>query len=323
VTTLRYMQALNQTLMQEMERDGRYVYMGEDVRFAIRGVAKGLVERFGPERVVDCPISEQAFTGVATGLAMAGFRPIVEYQITALIYVAFDQLVDQAQKLSLITGGQTSVPVTYLMAGSGWRPGIAGQHADNPYALLVHAGMKTGVPVTASDAAGMLKTALEDPDPVMLFLPAAAMAGRGEVEPGFPPVELGRGRIVRRGTDVTLCAIGAMVAVAEQAAREVEADGISVEVMDPRWVLPFDYALLGESVQGTGRLVVCDDASRSCGVASEVVAYAAESLSHSLRGPVQRVTRPDIPVPFGASLERAVIPSVEMLAGVLRRLVAS
>ena len=316
---IRYIQVVNQVLHEMMAGDDSYIYMGEDVRSAIRGVARDLHSSFGDERVLDCPISEAAFTGAATGAAMAGLRPIVEYQITALLYVAFDQLIDQAQKLTLMTGGQTSVPVTYLMAGSGWRPGIAAQHSDNPYALLVHSGMKTVIPMTAPDAAGLVRTALLDPDPVMVFLPAAALPKRGEVANDGLAIPLGVGRIAKPGKDVTVVAIGAMLYDALAAAEEVADDGLEIEVVDPRSLLPFDYDLVAASVERTGRLVVCDDASRSCGVASEIAATIAERCHGDLTAPIERITRPDIPVPFSPTLETAVVPNKEVIVSCLRR----
>jgi pyruvate/2-oxoglutarate/acetoin dehydrogenase E1 component len=321
VRNIRYIQAVNEVLHEAMESDHSYLYLGEDVRKAVRAVARGLHERFGDERVLDCPISEAAFTGAATGAAMAGLRPIVEYQITALIYVAFDQLVNQAQKLSFITGGQTSVPVTYLMAGSGWRPGIAGQHSDNPYALLVHAGMKTAIPMTAADAAGLVRTALLDPDPVMVFLPAVALPQRGDVPDEPATIPLGSGRIARDGSDVTVVAIGALVPAALSAAEALAEEGLEVEVIDPRSLLPFDYDLVGSSVGKTGRLVVCDDASQSCGVASEIAATIGERYHSELAARIERVSRPDIPVPFASSLEAAVIPGVQAIVSSVRRVI--
>jgi pyruvate dehydrogenase E1 component beta subunit len=319
---MRYIEAVNRVLHEQMAADDAYLYLGEDVRFAVRGVARGLHERFGDERVLDCPISESAFTGAATGAAMAGLRPIVEYQITALVYIAFDQLVDQAQKLSFITGGQTSIPVTYLMAGSGWRPGIAGQHADNPYALLVHAGMKTVVPMTAEDAAGLVRAALHDPDPVMVFLPAVALPQRGEVPDEPYTIPLGSGRVAREGADVTVVAIGALVPAALAAAADLAEVEIDVEVIDPRSLLPFDYDLVESSVRRTGRLVVCDDASRSCGIASEIAATIGERCHEALAAPVERVTRPDVPVPFATTLEAAVVPGAAQIAAAVRRTLA-
>lgn len=323
MTQVRYIQAVNEVLHELMDADDSYVYMGEDVRSAIRGVARGLHERFGDDRVLDCPISECAFTGAATGAAMAGLRPIVEYQITALLYVAFDQLVDQAQKLTYMTGGQTAIPVTYLMAGSGWRPGIAGQHSDNPYALLVHSGMKTVIPMTAGDAAGLVRTALLDPDPVMVFLPAAALPRRGEVADGGEAIPLGVGRVARSGSDISVVAIGPILFDALDAAEEVAAEGIDVEVIDPRSLLPFDIDIVARSVEKTGRLIACDDASRSCGVASEIAATLSERCHASLKAPVQRVTRPNIPVPFSPTLESAVVPGKSVLAAAMRRMALS
>ena len=322
MTQLRYIQAVTQVITDLMDEDDSYIYMGEDVRFAARGISRGLHDRFGDRRVLDCPISESAFTGAATGAAMAGLRPIVEYQIAALLYVAFDQLVDQAQKLGFMTGGQTSVPVTYIVAASGWRPGIAGQHSDNPHALLVHAGMKTIVPMTAADAAGLVRTALLDPDPVMVFLPAAALPRRGEVPDGDFTIPLGVGSIARPGTDVTVVAIGPILFEALAAAEEVAQDGVDVEVIDPRSLLPFDYDLVAASVSRTGRLLICDDASRSCSVASELAATIAERCHGLLQAPIQRITRPDIPVPFSPPLEAAVVPGKDVVASALRRLMA-
>ncbi len=318
MTQMRYIQAVNRVIQDMMEADDSYIYLGEDVRFAARGISRELHARFGDERVLDCPISEAAFTGAATGAAMAGLRPIVEYQITALLYVAFDQLVDHAQKLAFMTGGQTSVPVTYIVAASGWRPGIAGQHADNPYALLVHAGMKTIIPMSAEDAAGLVRTALLDPDPVMVFLPAAALPRRGEVPDEPYTIPLGVGRIARAGTEVTVVGIGAALFDTLDAAEELAQDGIEIEVIDPRSLLPFDYDLVAHSVEKTGRLVVCDDASRSCSVASEIAATIEERCHAELKAPIRRVTRPDIPVPFAPTLEAAVIPGKDVIASVLR-----
>lgn len=322
MSRVRYVQAANQVLKEVMAADDRFIYLGEDVRSAVRGVARGLHAEFGDERVLDAPISEQAFTGAATGMAMAGLRPIIEYQITALLYIAYDQLIDQAQKLSFITGGQTSVPVTYLIAGSGWRPGIAGQHADNPYAILVHGGMKTAIPMSAHDIAGVLRAALHDPDPVAVFLPATALAVRGEVPEDPFTVPPGSGNVVRSGTDVTVVAIGALVPTAITIADTLAGDGISVEVIDPRWLLPFDWQLLEASVRKTGRLVICDDASRSCGLASELAATVDERCFDSLRGPIVRITRPDVPSPFASTLEAAVIPGSAQIENAVRRAVA-
>jgi len=314
---LRYQAALAKALRDEMARDEKVFVIGEDVRHSLRGVSKGLAAEFGDARVLDTPISEQAFTGFATGAALAGYRPVVEYEIPALLYIAFEQIMNQAQKLRLMSGGQASVPVTYLVPGSGARLGLAAQHSDNPYTYFVHAGVKTVVPATADDAYGLFVAAIRDDDPVILFAPAAALGTRAEVpdEPFVTP--LGLGTIRRSGTDVTVVAVGHLVHTALQVAEEL-APEISVEVLDPRSLYPFDWELLSESVGRTGALVVYDDSNRSAGFAAEVVATAAEEMD--LRTRPIRVTRSDTPIAFALELERAALPSNAELASAIRKL---
>jgi acetoin:2,6-dichlorophenolindophenol oxidoreductase subunit beta len=320
MAVLRYQAALAKALRDEMVRDETVFFLGEDVRHALRGVSKGLAAEFGDDRVLDTPISEQAFTGFATGAALAGYRPVVEFQIPALLYVAFEQIVNQAQKLRLMSGGQAAVPVTYLVPGSGARLGLAAQHSDHPYTYFVHAGVKTVVPATADDAYGLLAAAVRDDDPVIVFAPAAVLGTRAEVpdEPFVTP--LGRGTIRRSGTDVTVVAVGHLVHTALQVA-EALAPEISVEVFDPRTLYPFDWELLGDSVARTGSLVVYDDSNRSAGIAAEIVATAAEELE--LRTRPIRVTRGDAPIAFALELERAVLPSEGQLTAAIRGLCAS
>jgi len=320
MAVLRYQAALAKALRDEMFRDETVFLLGEDVRHALRGVSKGLAAEFGDDRVLDTPISEQAFTGFATGAALAGYRPVVEFQIPALLYVAFEQIVNQAQKLRLMSGGQAAVPVTYLVPGSGARLGLAAQHSDHPYTYFVHAGVKTVVPATADDAYGLLAAAVRDDDPVIVFAPAAVLGTRAEVpdEPFVTP--LGRGTIRRSGTDVTVVAVGHLVHTALQVA-EALAPEISVEVFDPRTLYPFDWELLGDSVARTGSLVVYDDSNRSAGIAAEIVATAAEELD--LRTRPIRVTRGDAPIAFALELERAVLPSEGQLTAAIRGLCAS
>jgi pyruvate dehydrogenase E1 component beta subunit len=315
---LRYQQALARALRDEMARDERVFVLGEDVRHSLRGVTKGLVEEFGEERILDTPISEQAFTSFATGAALSGWRPVVEMQIPALLYVAFEQIVNQAQKLRLMTGGQASVPVTYLVPGSGARLGLAAQHSDHPYTYFVHAGVKTVVPALADDAYGLLVSAIRDDDPVVLFAPAAALPHRAELADEPQPVPLGRGRIHREGADVTVVAVGHLVHDALAVAEEL-ADEVSVEVFDPRTLYPFDWELLARSLARTRRLVVYDDSNRSCGLAAEVAATAAEEME--LAAPPRRVTRADVTISFAPELELRALPSRERLAAAVRAVV--
>ncbi|MEY9928382.1 pyruvate/2-oxoglutarate/acetoin dehydrogenase E1 component [Catenulispora sp. GP43] len=312
MTILSYLKALNRAIGDEMERDPAVCVFGEDVRVAVSNVTAGLVKRFGTERVLDMPISEQAFTGIATGAALAGRRPLIEYQIPALLFIAFEQIVNQAHKFSLMTGGQARVPVTYLVPSSGSRDGWAGQHSDHPYSLFAHIGVKTVVPATPADAYGLLVTAIRDDDPVVVFAPAGAMGRRADMDLAqLAPVPLGVGRIHRPGTDVTVVAVGHLVHDALEVAEEL-AETVDVEVFDPRSLHPFDWQGLAASLERTGRLVVVDDSNRSCGIGGEVLATAAETMR--LVAPPRRVTRPDGAVlPFAEGLDRALQPTREQL----------
>lgn len=319
---LRYLEALREALREEMRRDPGVIVLGEDVTHSLRGVTKGLVQEFGPERIFDMPISEAGFTGLATGAALAGMRPVVEYQINALIFVAFDQLVDQAQKLRYMMGGQGCIPVTYLIPASGARRGLAGQHSDHPYPLLMHMGMKTVMPATPRDAKGLLKAAIRDDDPVAVFAPAPLLAVRGPVPEEDDVIPLGVAEVKREGTDLTVVAVGPLVVPALQCAEALAAEGISVEVVDPRSLLPLDRETIVASVRKTRRVIVFDDSNRTCGFAAELAALIAEEAWDVLRAPVRRLTRADVPVPFSPPLEEYVLPSGDRLAAECRALLS-
>jgi len=307
---MRYQQALGKALRDEMLRDPSVFVLGEDVRASLRGVTKGLAEEFGDDRVLDMPISEQMFTSFATGAALSGRRAVVEYQIPSLLYLAFEQIANQAQKFRLMTGGQAKVPVVYFVPGSGARLGLAGQHSDHPYSFFIHAGVKTVLPAAASDAYGLLVSAIRDDDPVAFFAPAAALPTREEVPDEPYAIPLGSGRIHREGTDVTVVAVGHLVHDAVALAEEL-ADEISIEVFDPRTLYPFDWELLAASLDRTKRLVVYDDANRSCGFAAEILATVAEEMP--LATPPKRVTRADVPISFAVERELAALPSRDRL----------
>ncbi|MDG9674126.1 transketolase C-terminal domain-containing protein [Micromonospora sp. DH14] len=307
---LSYRRALTRALADELARDEAVFLLGEDIQVGASLVTTGLAKRFGAERVRDTPLSEQAFTSFATGAALAGLRPVIEFQIPSLLFLVFEQIVNHAHKFPLMTGGQCRVPVTYLVPGSGSRTGWAGQHSDHPYSLFAHVGVVTVVPATPADAYGLLVTAIRHDDPVVVFAPAAAMDVRDDVD-DLTPVPLGRGRIHRNGCDVTVVAVGHLVHDALAVAEEL-ADQVSVEVFDPRTLYPFDIDGLIESVTRTGRLVVFDDGNRSCGMAAEIIASVVERVR--LLAPPRRVTRPDGAVlPFAPALDRAVQPGRDHL----------
>jgi pyruvate dehydrogenase E1 component beta subunit len=251
---------------------------------------------------------------------MAGARPIVEYQIPTLLYVAFDQIVNQAQKIRMMTGGQTRVPVTYLFPGSGARLGLAGQHSDHPYVLLAHMGVKTLVPATPEDAYTLMRAAIRDDDPVAVFAPAACLHRKGEVNLSVGAI--GKAVIERKGSDVTVVAVGHLVHEALRVAEEIS-DRLDVEVVNARSIFPFDWQTVRDSVKKTGRLVVVDDTNRMLGLASEVVATAAEEYSEFFRDPPIRVTRAEGAVPFSIELEKAIVPSANDIRSALERFLDS
>jgi acetoin:2,6-dichlorophenolindophenol oxidoreductase subunit beta len=315
---LRFLQAMAEAYQQEMARDGDIIILGEDIRSGIRGESRGLIDRFGPERVIDTPISEAGFSGFAIGAAMAGLRPIVQFQVASLIYVAFDQLVNQAAKLRLMLGGQVDLPITYTIMASGARGGQAGQHADNPYPYLLHAGFKVVAPSCAHDAKGLLTAAIRENDPVF-FIASAGLLGRKAEVPEAPyTVPLGVGRTLREGRDVTVIANGNTVPDALAVADELAAEGIDVRVWEPRSLAPLDTEGLCAAAAATGRVVLFDDSNRSCGFAAELAAVLSERVFDSLRAPIRRVTRADVTVPYSLPLEAAVLPGRAALAAAVR-----
>ncbi|MFB7949418.1 alpha-ketoacid dehydrogenase subunit beta [Kitasatospora phosalacinea] len=316
MTLLSYAKAMNRALADALEADPAVCVFGEDVGAGLAGLTLGLQQRFGAGRVVDVPLSEQAFTSAGIGAALNGMRPVIELQIPSLLFLVFEQLANQAHKFSLMTGGQARVPLTVVVPGSGSRSGWAGQHSDHPYGLFAHVGIKTLAPATPTDAYGLLSSAIRDDDPVVLFAPAGALGVREDVTAPLVPVPIGAARVHRAGSDVTVVAVGHLVhqalAVAEELAGEV-----SVEVLDPRTLYPLDRAALVESLGRTGRLVVVDDSNRFAGFAAEVLAVAAEECR--LLAPPRRVTRPDGAVlPFALALDRALQPGAEQLRDAVR-----
>ena len=313
-----YIQAIQEALREEMRRDDTVFVIGEDVRASLMGTTGGLVDDFGLKRVVNTPISEAGFTGLATGAAMAGLRPVVEYEINTLQYVAMDQLANQMARLRYMMGGQLNIPVTVRVAGAGGAPGMAAQHSDSTWAQLIHVGLKVVVPSTPYDVKGLLKTAIRADDPVVIYEPVALYAMRGEVPEDEYLVPLGVADVKRPGTDVTVVATGHLVAEALKAADELAASQhLSVEVVDPRTLYPLDVETILASVRKTGRLVVADDGYRFCSFASEVAAIASEQAFDALKAPIRRVTRPMVPVPNSLPLFQEVTPTGARIAAAI------
>jgi pyruvate/2-oxoglutarate/acetoin dehydrogenase E1 component len=324
VSELLLVEAVNDALHVELERDPTVLVLGEDVG-RLGGVFRataGLQQRFGAERCVDTPLAEAGILGTAVGLCMAGWRPVCELQYDAFSYPALDQLINHVGRYRWRTRGKMSFPLVVRMPyGGGVRaPEL---HDDSPETYYVHTpGVKVAIPSSPADAKGLLAAAIRDPDPVVVLEPKLIYrTARGEVPDGEHVVPLGKARVVREGTDVTLVAYGAMVPLAERAAGALE-DEASVEVLDLRSLKPLDEESLLASAAKTGRVVVVQEAPRVCGFAAEVAAVLAEKAIYDLRGPVLRVTGYDVPYPYW-QLEDAYMPSLERVLDAARRVLAS
>jgi pyruvate dehydrogenase E1 component beta subunit len=315
---LRTIQAINLALHEEMERDPSVVLFGEDVEISIFADTLGLHERFGPQRVRNTPISENLMTGMAVGAAASGLRVICHMMYGNFMLTGMDGIANQAAKLSYMTGGQIRLPIVYHGTYGGGRSAAA-QHSDAGYGLFANlGGLKVVVPGSPASARALMKAAVRDDSPVV-FLQSAGRGGeRGEVPDEIEVEPLGRALVRRAGEDVTLVAVGAMVKLALDAANRLEPDGISVEVIDPQTIAPLDSATILSSVRRTGRLVVADEAHRTCGFAATVAALAAEQAFDVLKAPVGMVTRPDCPAPYSPVLEQAMFPTAETIADAVK-----
>jgi len=299
-----------EALREEMERDPRVVLIGEDIGLF---EVTGLLPSMGPNRVWSAPISENGFVGMAIGAAMTGLRPVVDLTIASFVHLAVDQLVNQAAKIRYMTGGQARIPAVFRSAM--WYGGSnAAQHSDRPYPLFLNVpGLKVAVPATPADLKGLLKTAIRDDDPVLIFEDKNLWFESGPVPSGEHLVPFGVAEVVREGSDVTVVAIGASLRAALQAAETLAGDGISVEVIDPRTLVPLDRATILRSVARTGRLVIVDLACKTGSAASEIAAIVAEEGFSSLKAPILRVTTPDVPIPFSPTMEMPLYPSREKI----------
>ena len=319
---LTYREAVAAGIAQEMARDDRVVFLGEDVA-AAGGVFKttvGLLERFGPERVRDTPISEQAIVGAAMGAAMTGLRPIAEIMFSDFLAVCWDIVANQIAKIRYMTNGQVSVPLVIRTAnGAGSRFGAQHSQSVENWAMSVP-GLKVVAPSTPADVKGLLAAAVRDADPVIFFEHKSLYAVKGEVPDGEHVDELGVAKVLRRGGDVTILALAAMVPKALQAAETLDAeDGISATVVDLRSLVPLDTQTILGAVRETGRVVTVEENPRLCGWGAEIVSLIAEECFYDLDGPVVRITTPHIPLPSADNLEDLAIPSAERIAETIRR----
>jgi len=321
---LTYREAVRDGIAQEMRRDEDVVFLGEDVA-AAGGVFKttvGLLEEFGPDRVRDTPISEQAIIGAAMGASMTGLKPIAEIMFSDFFAVCWDLVANQIAKTRYMTDGQCSFPLVLRSAnGGGSRFGAQHSQSVENWAMAVP-GLKVVAPSTPADVKGLLAASVRDPDPVMFFEQKSLYALKGDVPEGEHVEPLGVARVVRAGDDVTIAALAAMVPRALKAADTLaDEHGVSAEVIDVRSLVPLDTKTLFDSVSRTGRLVTVEENPRLCGWGAELSSIVAEELFWDLEGPIVRVTTPHIPLPSADALEDAVLPSAERIVNNVIRLV--
>jgi pyruvate/2-oxoglutarate/acetoin dehydrogenase E1 component len=318
---LSYRDAVARGIAQEMRRDSRLVMLGEDIA-AAGGVFKttvGLLDEFGPERVRDTPISEQAILGAAMGAAMTGVPAIAEIMFSDFIAVCFDMLANEIAKSRYMTDGQVSFPLVVRTAnGGGARFGAQHSQSVENWCMMIP-GLKVVAPSTPADVVGLMAAAIRDPDPVVFFEHKALMATKGAVPDGEHLERLGEARVVRQGTDATIVALALMVPRALEAADRLAGQGISAEVIDVRSLVPLDTRTILSSVSKTGRLYTVEENPRLCGWGAEIVSIVDEEVFWDLDGPSIRITTPHIPLPAAETLEDLALPSVDRISETVAR----
>lgn len=313
VRELTYREALNEALAEEMDRDDRVFLLGQGIggRGGSFQVTRGLIDRFGPDRVVDTPIAEASVTGMGVGAALQGKRPVVEHASIDFILLAMDMVVNQAAKSRFLTGGKIRVPlVIRTQGGTGRSSGM--HHSQSLEALFYHIpGLKIAVPATPYDAKGLLKTAIRDDDPVMFIEHKLLYGTTGEVPADEYTVPFGQAKLLREGGDCTIVSYSLFAHRCRDAADILARRGIACDVIDLRTLVPMDRNMIGDSIKKTGRLIVVSEAPGRGSVASDIAAWAAEKLFDSLKAPVRRVCGLVAPIPYNRALEEAAVPSVE------------
>jgi pyruvate dehydrogenase E1 component beta subunit len=311
-----FAEAINEAIAEEMRRDPSVFIMGEDIRLSVYGTTANLFKEFGEDRVLDTPLSENGFFGAAIGASLVGMRPIVE-TVTSFMWVAMDQLISQAAKMRYMFGGQANLPVVYR-ASMAYGGGSAAHHSDRSYPMFMNMpGIKIAVPANSSDAKGLLKTAIRDDDPVIIFEDVNLSGTRGEVSDVEIP--FGKAEIVKEGNDCTIVGIAGSVKLSLEAANNLEKEGISCEVINPRTLVPLDKETILNSVEKTGRLVVVDPAHKVCSAASEISSIVAEEGFWFLQSPIIKVASEQVHIPYSPSLEKLVYPNLDKINSAVKK----
>ena len=317
-------QAVNEAIAEEMRRDETVFLIGEDVAEAGTPfkVTSGLVEEFGTDRVIDTPIAEPGFMGLAVGAAMTGSRPIVDLMFGDFLFLVMDQLCNQAAKTHYMSGGKLNVPLV-LRTNLGATRRSAAQHSQSLHALVAHIpGLKVAMPSSAYEAKGLMKTAIRDNNPVVIFEDKLMYQDKAEVPEEEFLIPFGEAKVLREGHDVTLIGTSSMRQVCEQAANMLDADGISAEVIDPRTIVPLDEATILNSVKKASRAIVVDEGHQNFGTTAEISARISEKAFYHLDAPVIRMGAMDVPVPFSPALEDLTVPTPDKVAENARKIVA-
>lgn len=313
---ITYAQAALEALQEEFRRDEKTVHLATDI-------PEPLFEEFGKERIRQTPISESAFSGAAIGLAGSGFRPVADIRMATFGFVAMDQLMNQAAKITYMFGGQAKFPILYRMTvGTGLS--MAAQHSINPYPMYMNIpGLKIILPSTPYDVKGLLKAAIRDNNPVISFEHMALEDATGDVPEEEYTIPFGRALIRKEGADVTVVALAKMVHLCLEVSEEMEKEGISMEIIDPRTLMPLDRETIQASVTRTGRLVVVDEACRTCGTAGEIISSVVEDsgVFQKLKASPKRVCGLDVPIPFSPPMEKFVVPDMEKIRSAVRTVV--
>lgn len=326
MTRFTYADAIRQAISEEMDADSDVFMIGEDVGApgGVFGVTKGLWDAHGPHQLWDTPISEEAIVGAAVGAAMVGAKPIAEIMFSDFVTYAMDMIVNQAAKLHYMTGGNLSVPMVVRMV-TGTGGSTSAQHSQSLEAWFTHVpGLKVVAPSTPEDAKGLLRAAIQDPDPVIFFEHKLLYGGRGgpagDVVP-IDPLPFGKGRVHREGTDITIVSYLRTLHHSLEAAEKLAEEGISCEVWDPRTLNPFDYEGLKASVEKTGRLLIAHEAPLRGGFGGEIAAWAAKECYGDLKAPVSRIGAQNAPIPYAPILEQTVLPGVDDIVREVRAVV--
>lgn len=332
--TITWIQAVNEAIRQEMQRDPLVILMGEDIAGGAGkekegivdawggpfGETKGLIKEFGPQRVLDTPISEAGYIGAGVGAAATGLRPIVDLMFVDFLGVCFDQIMNEAAKMRYMYGGKCSVPIT-IMTRTGAGIGSAAQHSQTTYSVFAHyPGLKCVAPSDPYTAKGLMIAAIRDNDPVVVFNNKRLFFDKGEVPEEAYAYPIGKARVMKAGKDITLVGISRMTSICMEAAAALAKDGIDAEVVDLLSLSPIDHETIVNSIKKTHRMVVVDEDNPMCSMASEIAAIAADEAFDYLDAPVKRVNAPHCPVPYSSVLEQAYVPSPEKVVAAVKSL---